>query len=141
MLHIAPSDHLRCFACGLDNVDGLNLSFLSDGEGSVVCECAIPGRYQGYDCVAQGGIVSTLLDSAMTNCLFSLGIAAMTARLNVRFRHPVLVNVPLKLNARRLGSQRHVHRLEACIEQEGLLRASADARFIAVQKPAPNGRE
>ena len=95
-LHIAnPMPHLRCFACGRENPEGLELRFQSHGETSVSCECVIPDTYQGYPGVVQGGIVSTLLDSAMTNCLFGLGIEAMTVRLNVRFQEPVRVGVSL----------------------------------------------
>lgn len=38
-----------------------------------------------YIDLLHGGIASTLLDAAMTHCLLSKGIEALTAELNVRF--------------------------------------------------------
>lgn len=127
--------HSRCFACGRENPDGLDLRFVPNGETSVSCECVVPEAYQGYPGIVQGGIVSTLLDSAMTNCLFGLGIEALTARLNVRFKDPVRVGMPLTVSARLLRSEKRVHTLEASIKQGGAIKASATARFMPMRQP------
>lgn len=129
------SAHFRCFACGRENPAGLELCFVPDGQVSVSCECVISETYQGYPGIVQGGIVSTLLDSAMTNCLFGLGIEAVTARLNVKFRDPVRIGVPLRVSARLVRSEKRVHTLEASIEQSGLAKASATARFMPMRQP------
>ena len=127
--------HSRCFACGRENADGLDLRFVPDAGTSVLCECVIPETYQGYPGIVQGGIVSTVRDSAMTNCLFGLGIEALTARLNVRFRAPVRVGVPLRVSARLVRSEKRVHTLHASIEQSGATKASATARFMPMRQP------
>jgi ubiquinone/menaquinone biosynthesis C-methylase UbiE/acyl-coenzyme A thioesterase PaaI-like protein len=130
--------HRQCFACGPANPDGLGLRFEAAGTDGVVAHCAIDEKFQGYDGVVQGGIVSLLLDSAMTNCLFRLGIKAMTARLNVRFRMPVQTHVPLMVGARLLQREpparrrRTVYTLSATIEQEGRERATATGTFVGV---------
>lgn len=125
--------HSRCFACGRENQDGLDLQFRPSGDASVSCECIVSEIYQGYNDVVQGGIVSTILDSAMTNCLFEHGIEAMTARLNVKFKAPVHTGVPLKATARLLKSEKRVYDLEASIQQNGKVRAVATARFMPVK--------
>jgi ubiquinone/menaquinone biosynthesis C-methylase UbiE/acyl-coenzyme A thioesterase PaaI-like protein len=129
--------HRQCFACGPANPDGLRLCFEADGVDGVVARCVIEGKYQGYDGVVQGGIVSLLLDSAMTNCLFRLGVRAMTARLNVRFRSPVRTSLPLAVTAgllrrERPARRRAVYVLRAAIEQEGTERAAATGTFVTV---------
>lgn len=125
--------HSRCFACGRENQDGLDLQFRTNDDASVACECTVSETYQGYSDVVQGGIVSTILDSAMTNCLFKMGIEAMTARLNVKFRYPVYTGVPLKATARLLKSEKRVYDLEASIQQDGKVKALATARFMPVK--------
>jgi ubiquinone/menaquinone biosynthesis C-methylase UbiE/acyl-coenzyme A thioesterase PaaI-like protein len=130
--------HRQCFACGPANPDGLRLCFEAAGTGGVVAHCAIDEKFQGYDGVVQGGIVSLLLDSAMTNCLFRLGIKAMTARLNVRFRSPVQTRIPLVVTACLLQRERPARRrklvytLSAAIEQDGKERATAAGTFVGV---------
>ena len=53
-----------CFACGTENPIGLNLQFYS--EGSAVCtEISLNKVYEGWEGIAHGGIVSTLLDEVV----------------------------------------------------------------------------
>lgn len=131
--------HSKCFACGHENAGGLNLQFESIDEISVSCECIVPKSYQGYPGVVQGGIVATILDSAMTNCLFVLGIEAMTVRLNVKFQSPVCTEVPLRVSARLLKAKKTVYDLEAFIEQDENIKATATAKFMSVKRKAQRG--
>lgn len=61
--------------------------------------------WQGYQGVLHGGMISTLLDAAMTHCLFHQGIEAVTADLQVRFLKPVSCDQMLELRAKLLGGQ------------------------------------
>jgi ubiquinone/menaquinone biosynthesis C-methylase UbiE/acyl-coenzyme A thioesterase PaaI-like protein len=130
--------HAACFACGPANPYGLQLRFQVDGPDGVVAQCVVEHRYQGFDGVVQGGIVSLLLDSAMANVLLRHGIQAMTARLRVRFQHPLRTGIPLRVRARMkrargLPARQRVHLLEADIEQEGLDCAAALGTFVRVR--------
>ena len=131
--------HRQCFACGPANPDGLGLHFESSGADGVVAHNTLDEKFQGYDGVVQGGIVSLLLDSAMTNCLFRLGIKAMTARLNVRFRSPVQTRIPLEVTACLLQREqprqlrKMVYTLSAAIEQKGKTRATATGTFVGIE--------
>jgi hypothetical protein len=54
----------NCFACGTTNPIGLNLTFYRRGE--YVCSDIKLGRnYEGWENMAHGGIISTLLDEVM----------------------------------------------------------------------------
>ena len=128
--HQINRSHTRCFACGAENEVGIGLSFTSCGNYQVIGECTIDERYQGYPGVVQGGIVSTILDSAMTNCLFNQGIEAMTVRLNVQFREPVLTGENMVIEATLTAQRGRVYNLKANITQCGKLRASAAGRFM-----------
>jgi uncharacterized protein (TIGR00369 family) len=135
------SVHGQCFACGSSNPEGLRLRFALE-DGSVVARCVPDERFQGYRGVLQGGIVSLLLDSAMINCLFRIGVQAVTTRLSVRFARPVETGVPLTVRAAlvtegRPGPRhRRIYALRAAIEQAGIERASATGRFM----PLPRAR-
>lgn len=119
--------------CGTEQ--SLNLQFVKRGENSVLATIDVNPRWQGYAGVIHGGMVSTLLDAAMTHCLFSLGIEAMTASLNVRFEHPTPCIGTLEIRARLRKRKRHVYFLEAELFVTGARTAYAEASFITWQHP------
>jgi uncharacterized protein (TIGR00369 family) len=100
----------------------------SDGSVRAVFECN--RRWQGYDGLLHGGVTSSLLDGAMTNCLFARGIVAVTAEMRVRFRHPVESDTPAEVRAHVSRSQSPLHVLEAEIVQGGLVKAIATGKFM-----------
>ncbi len=122
--------HPGCIACGPDNGGGLGLRFALGGDGSVEASLDCAPHLQGYAGMLHGGVTSTLLDSAMTNCLFAHGIVAVTAELTVRFRHPVALDAPLAVRAEIVRSQEPLHVLQARIVQGGQVKAKATGKFI-----------
>ena len=81
--------HPRCAVCSEAGPCAMGLQFRLLGDGSVEEAFDCSDRFQGYPGMLHGGVISSLLDGAMTNCLFAHGIVAVTADLKVRFRHPV----------------------------------------------------
>lgn len=131
----AGRSHTACFACGDHNQHGLRLNFQSVDEHMVRATCILGRAYQGYPDIAQGGIVSTILDSAMTNCLFFMGVEALTARLSVRFREPVEINQEMTVTASLVTCRGRFYELKAAILQDGRYKASAEGKFLR-DKPA-----
>jgi uncharacterized protein (TIGR00369 family) len=127
---LTHAGHRHCFACGRENEGGLGLVFKKCDDGRVGARCIIDERYQGYPGMVQGGIVATILDCAMTNCLFADGVEAMTVRLNVKFHEPVLVNEKLIVEASRVSTRGRVYEMKASITQKEKVKASASARFM-----------
>jgi uncharacterized protein (TIGR00369 family) len=86
-----------CFACGLENPFGLHLHFYDNGQDEVTTEFVIDERHQGYPGVAQGGIVAAILDEAggRTVMIGDHLRLFMTAKLEIKYRQPVPVGVPL----------------------------------------------
>jgi uncharacterized protein (TIGR00369 family) len=122
--------HPQCLICGTEADGGLGLSFALQADGSVVAGYSCDRRYQGYDGILHGGVVSSLLDGAMTNCLFAHGIVAVTAELTVRFRHPVDIGEAFEVRARIERSQPPLHVSRAEIFQAGRLKAKATGKFM-----------
>ena len=63
--------HPSCVVCGTRNAGGLGLRFREEADGSVVASFPCDSQYQGYPDRLHGGVVSMLLDAAMTHCLFA----------------------------------------------------------------------
>lgn len=130
MEQCAGVSHLNCFACGTENRDGLGLAFEISGEHKVKAHYVVDKHYQGYPGIVQGGIVASILDSAMTNCLFACQIEAMTVRLNVQYHLPVITEESLTVEAELVRQRGRLYELEADLIQEGILKATASGRFM-----------
>jgi len=122
--------------CGTveNNPDTLRLAFSQDSEGIVTAPFQVTSRHQGYEGLLHGGMASTLLDAAMTHCLFTHGIQALTAELTVRFIAPVRTEQQVMLTAHLVGHRRGIYQLEALITQEQQILARASAKFIEPKK-------
>lgn len=121
--------HRRCFACGQANSEGLHLHF-EKTETGVAAEFMPQNYHSGYPGILHGGLASTILDSAMTNCLLMNGVSAKTARLNIRFRGEIRIDTPLEVTAVEVSHKGRVHKLTSQIIQEGKVKAEAEASFM-----------
>lgn len=122
-----PASHHECMVCG--QYDSLGLRFRTHETGVEALIQANP-KWQGYQGFVHGGMISTLLDAAMTHCLFDLGIEAMTADLKIRFLQPTPCSKLLTLRARFLSERHHLFHLSAELSCASGLLAQANARFM-----------
>lgn len=92
----------NCFACGLENPFGLQLTFQDNGVDEVTCEYTVPDRFNGYPGVAHGGIVAAMLDEVVirTAMIADPNRFMMTATMELKYRQPVPTGVPLRLVGR-----------------------------------------
>lgn len=94
---IRGDEHRNCFACGDPN---LRLE-LELEPGDTLCSTLIPGEDGcSYAGTVHGGLLSLLIDEISTCCLFAHGIRAVTARMRIRYRHPVRPGIALVIRAR-----------------------------------------
>jgi acyl-coenzyme A thioesterase PaaI-like protein len=109
---------------------GLALRYNVASDGSV--SASFIGNYalESYPGILHGGLVATLLDAVMTNCLFAHGIRALTAELQVRYRESVLTAEELQVRAWLESSRHGLYQLRSEITQGGHLKASGQAKFI-----------
>ena len=91
-IEVAPH---RCFACGALNEHGIHLELHVDGDRCWT-ELALPDRFQGWDGIAHGGIISTILDEVMAWSLAATDNWGLTARMAVAFKRPVRLGVPIR---------------------------------------------
>jgi acyl-coenzyme A thioesterase PaaI-like protein len=91
-IEVAPH---HCFACGGLNEHGIHLDLHVDGDRCWT-ELALPDRFQGWDGIAHGGIICTILDEVMAWSLAATDNWGLTARMSVDFKRPVRLGVPIR---------------------------------------------
>ena len=132
MLALRERLHGQCVLCGANHPHGLRLRFSVHEDGHVESTCDCPRNWQGYTGHLHGGVISALLDSAMTNCLFAHGHMGMTGELKVRFLKPVLVEQSAVISAHLIESHGPLFCLSATLTQDNMLKARATAKFMQV---------
>ncbi|HOX22540.1 MAG TPA: hypothetical protein PLL10_03675, partial [Elusimicrobiales bacterium] len=71
--------HDTCLLCGVKNPVGFKLQFEVLPDSSLKAEFMSKFMFEGYKGFLHGGVIASLIDSIMTNCLFAHNIAAFTA--------------------------------------------------------------
>ncbi|MFQ5532995.1 MAG: PaaI family thioesterase [Candidatus Methylomirabilales bacterium] len=84
-------DDQMCFVCGKKNLAGLQLDFELVGDAEVQTSFVPTQKFQGFQDIVHGGIISTILDEVMVNGAWLRGMRAVTAKLDVRLRRPAKV--------------------------------------------------
>jgi uncharacterized protein (TIGR00369 family) len=125
--------HPGCIACSTGRPHGLGLEFHDVGDGHVRADFACPASFEGYPGLLHGGIIATVLDAAMTNCLFALGHRAVTAELSIRYRAPVQLGRTAVVEAQTTRDLFPLFIMEATISQAGESKATATAKFIVTK--------
>jgi acyl-coenzyme A thioesterase PaaI-like protein len=85
----------RCFACGELNEHGLRLALHADASGCWT-ELTLDPVFQGWDGIAHGGILCTILDEVMAWSVIGRDTWGVTARMSVDFKRPVPVGRRLR---------------------------------------------
>jgi uncharacterized protein (TIGR00369 family) len=125
----------NCFACGTLNVHGLQLD-LHAGDDRCWTELVLPERFEGWDGMAHGGIVCTILDEVMAWSFVDRDIWAVTARMSVEFRHPVRIGRRIRAEGRVLEIRRRIIGVEGTIvDAEDLtLLARSEATYVGASE-------
>ena len=129
--------HPDCWVCAPAKGAGLAIRFEADENGAVegVFPCA--DEFTGYPGLLHGGVISSLLDGAMTNCLMALGTPGLTAKLEVRYLNPVLIEKEARVRAWLEKSRGSLSILNAELSQDGKVLASAVGKFMDYPEEPP----
>lgn len=127
----ARKAHDNCVVCSKNNPFSLGLSFTLLDNQTVQASFVGPSYLQGYEGILHGGITSTLLDSAMANCLFLHNIKAMTADLRVRFLHAIPCNTKMIITAWITCAVSSLYELKAEVRIDEQIMAKAKGKFMA----------
>ena len=122
----------HCFACGSLNVEGLGLALHVEGD-SCWTEVALPDRFEGWQGIAHGGIVCTILDEVMAWSLVVRVAWGLTARMTVDFKRPVPIGVAVRAEGRLVNARRRLLETSAQLVDSatGEVLATAAATYLA----------
>ena len=123
----------HCFACGELNAHGLHLVLHTSPDGSWT-ELVLDRRFQGWEAVAHGGIVCTILDEVMAWAVIGSGTWGVTARLAVTFRGPVRTGAAIRAEGRVVDQNRRAVRAEGRVidPATGEVLATGESTFVAL---------
>jgi len=121
-----------CVACGKQNSKGLRIDFVNESDG--VCARWTPTHdWESFRGIIHGGIITTVLDEAMSKAVISRGWEALTAELKVRFRNRVSPGNPLQIRGWIISKRKRRILAEAKLTTNmGQEVAHAWATFLAV---------
>jgi len=112
-----------CFGCGTRNPHGLKLDFRIEDKRAVA-EFQPRAEHQGYPGLVHGGLIATALDEAMGWAMYTLGVWAVTGKMEVKYRRP------LPLDGRATVSGEVVRNRGRWLEVRGEVR-SAGGKLVA----------
>ncbi len=126
----------HCFACGLENPHGLQMTFYEVDAEEVVAEYAVESQFEGYPGIVHGGIIASMLDEMLTRAVMIRDHHRfmVTAKMNLRFRRPVPTEEPLKLRGQVLEHRGRLATAKAeLLLPDGSLAAEATATFAEMK--------
>jgi acyl-coenzyme A thioesterase PaaI-like protein len=96
-------------------------------------------EWEGFRGIVHGGVVSTVLDEAMSKAVVATGCEALTAELRVRFRRPVPSWEPLQVRGWvHHKTKRHIGTEASLTGSDGVEFAHAWATFLELRGTAPS---
>jgi len=120
----------NCFACGTLNVHGLQLRLHASSDRCWT-ELTLPERFEGWEGIAHGGILCTILDEVMAWALVDHDVWGVTARMSVDFKRPVPIGRPIRGEGRVVDVRRRIVRAEGVLmDDAGAVLARAEAMFV-----------
>jgi uncharacterized protein (TIGR00369 family) len=122
----------NCFACGSLNTHGIQLE-LHAGEGRCWTELELDRRFEGWEGIAHGGIVTTILDEVMAWALVESDSWGVTARMQVEFKRPVPIGRRIRGEGHVVEVRRRVVRAQGVLLDalDGTVLATAEGTFVA----------
>ncbi|MEI6034357.1 MAG: PaaI family thioesterase [Verrucomicrobiae bacterium] len=131
--------HRDCFACGVCNHSGLNLHFDVGADGVATAVWQPSAAFRSYSDRVHGGVIATLLDSAIVHALFAGGVAGVTAELTIRYLQSVNVTDSVHVTGWVESNKHGVYLCSAEVHQAGWLAVRACAKFMAMPDAAISG--
>jgi uncharacterized protein (TIGR00369 family) len=129
-----------CFACGTLNAHGLHL-VLHVAADACWTELTLGPDFQGWEGIAHGGIVATILDEVMGWALASADAWGYTAKMSIEYRRPLPVGVPVRGEGRVVTRRRRLLTTSARLVDPATGDVYATAEGLYVAAPADRQAE
>jgi len=133
LVRLRDLHHPRCFVGRHERSFGLGVRFSVRSDSAVQALVSCPTSWEGYPGMVHGGIIASLLDAAMTNALFARGTVAVTAEVNIRYRHPLPLGRSVTVEGRVTQCEPPLYLVEARITSDGVVHATCTGKFMRKQ--------
>lgn len=136
MVQILVEDDDHCFACGMENQEGLRIQWKVT-DTSMTGEFIPEKKYQSWRGIVHGGIIATLLDESMARLACALYGKALTAEIVVRYIAPAKIGQNLYIRGEVVKESRKLVEMKAEIHEEdqnGSLIAHAIGKIFILQR-------
>jgi acyl-coenzyme A thioesterase PaaI-like protein len=132
-LHARPQS--ACFVCGQDNPKGVRIRYERQESGEITALWTPAATWEGFRGIVHGGVVSTVLDEAMSKAVAATGCEALTAEIRVRFRRHVTSGGVFLIRGWIGKHSKRLIKTEATLTAlDGTEHAHAWATFLALPK-------
>ncbi|MDA8236992.1 MAG: PaaI family thioesterase [Chloroflexi bacterium] len=131
-VEVAPH---ACFACGELNAHGLHLELHVSGDACWT-ELALRPDFQGWEGIAHGGIIATILDEVMAWALAGSDAWGYTAKMSIEYRRPVRVGARIRGEGQVLEKRRRLLRTSGRLVDPATGEVFATAEGLYVAAPA-----
>ena len=119
-----------CVVCGADNSSGLRLRFVQGADGATA-RWTPTRQWESFQGTIHGGIISAVLDEAMSKAIIARDWEALTADLRIRFRGRIVPGDTLSVHGWVVEKQRRRIAAEAIlVDDAGDERAHAWGTFL-----------
>ena len=127
----AVSPH-ACFACGELNAHGLHLVLHVAGD-TCWTELTLLPDFQGWEGIAHGGIVATILDEVMGWALAAADAWGYTAKMAIEYKRPVPVGARIRGEGWLVERRKRLLTMTARLldVETGVVLATAEALYVA----------
>ena len=124
-----------CVVCGTQNPKGLHIEFVHDSDG-VRANWTPSEGWESFPGIIHGGVITAVLDEAMSKAIIARDWQALTAELRVRFHGRVSPGDTLQVRGWTKDRRKRRIRAEAVLTTEkGQELAHAWATFLTTPEP------
>jgi uncharacterized protein (TIGR00369 family) len=124
-----------CFVCGKNNSIGLHAHFYNLDDGGICAEFTPREEHQSYPGRVHGGILASLLDEAIGRAMQNdhPEIWGVTVELQLKYRKPVPIDVPVKMLAHITKYSTRIFEGEGqIILEDGTVAVEAFGRYVCL---------
>lgn len=125
-----------CFACGTANPIGLKLKFYNMSD-TVCADITLGKNHEGWQNMAHGGIISTLLDEVMSwTIMYFRKIFFVTRKMEIKYVRPVMIGVPLTVKGRLTKERKppYVGAVADILDERKQILARATGEFVEIPR-------
>lgn len=123
-----------CFGCGKKNECGLKLDISYFGNRAE-SKKIFDERFQGWDGIVHGGIITTAIDEVMAYAVGSAtGKTGVTAELTIRFKKPVRIGEEYEISAEVVEFDRRKALVKGWVKRKGAVHAEGKGIYILLKE-------